>query len=310
VAMQHRAIVVVDVASFTDPARTLLDQRTVHEGLYWILRTAFDESGIDLKGCKVEDRGDGAMVLVPPEFPKSWLVDRLPARLLACLREYNAVHTTESQIMLRVAVHAGEVYQNTNGVVSQAVNLAFRIVDAAPAKSALAASGGMLALIASNDFYHNVVQHEPAADPASYRRIAVSVKQLEAVAWLRLPELPAPMPTQVQTTTPVVSQAPVAQPVRPNSVIFAIVEALLELPFVREVNGRQMLIDMLRPEIATAVPYQSSARLHAYALVSTCIRHEHGLAELFEAVRRLDGESVVVRRLEAIERTALPPSVD
>lgn len=307
--MEHRAIVVVDVASFTDPARTLLDQRTVHEGLYRILRTAFDESGIDLKACKVEDRGDGAMVLVPPEFPKSWLVDQLPARLLACLREYNAVHTTESQIMLRVALHAGEVYQNTNGVVSQAVNLAFRIVDAAPAKSALAASGGMLALIASNDFYHNVVQHEPAADPASYRRIAVSVKQFEAVAWLRLPELPAPVPTQVQTTT-VVSDAPAVQPVRPNSVIFAIVEALLELPFVREVNGRQMLIDMLRPEIATAVPYQASARLHAYALVSTCIRHEDGLAELFEAVRRLEGESVVVRRLEAIERTALPPSVD
>jgi hypothetical protein len=33
----HRTIVVVDVAGFTDPARTMTHQRAVREGLYEVL---------------------------------------------------------------------------------------------------------------------------------------------------------------------------------------------------------------------------------------------------------------------------------
>jgi hypothetical protein len=296
VTAEHRAIVVVDIVSFTDPARTLMDQRTVHDGLYEMLRSAFDSSGIPWKNCRVEDRGDGAMILVSPEFPKLWLVDQWPARLLAGLREYNAVHTVEARVQLRVALHAGEVYENSNGVVSQAVNLAFRILDAKPAKSALATTGGMLALIASNEFYRDVIQQEPAADPNSYRRIAVSVKETETVAWLRLPDV-APLvqvPTQVS----------------PATTLFEIVDALLDLPFVRDTNGRNELIDLLRPEIRNTVAYHPVARLHVVALVKTCLRHDRGLADLLEAVRQLDGDSTPVRRLEAIRQVLLTDPVD
>jgi ethanolamine ammonia-lyase large subunit len=57
--MLHRTIVVVDVAGFTDPARTMVHQRAVHEGLYDVLRGAFSEVGVGLDTCTVEDRGDG-----------------------------------------------------------------------------------------------------------------------------------------------------------------------------------------------------------------------------------------------------------
>jgi hypothetical protein len=76
--------------------------------------------------------------------------------------------------------------------VGQAVNLAFRILQAPEAKSALKVSTGVLALIASDTFYHDVVMQDPAADPDSYRRITVSVKETSAVAWLRLPDRAAP----------------------------------------------------------------------------------------------------------------------
>lgn len=296
---EHRAIVAVDVASFTDPARTLTHLRAVQEGLYDMLRSAFDESGILWKTCHVEDRGDGAMILVPPEFPKLWLADQWQSRLLAALREHNARHSKPARVQLRVALHHGEVYANNEGVISQAVNLAFRILDAKPAKAALEATGAMLALIASNEFYHDVVTQEPAADPASYRRIAVSVKQTETVAWLRLPGANAQSPIE-----------PRVGPVSANP-LFAIVEALLDLPFVRDASGRSMLIDLLPPDIANTAPYNPVARLHVLALVQTCMRHDHGLAHLLDAVRRLDGEtSTTVRHIEEIKRSYLSGSDD
>lgn len=136
-ALQHKTIVVVDVADFTNPARTVAHQLAVHEGLYDVLRSAFAESGIDWEACSIADRGDGAMILIPPEVPKSLLADRLPGRLVAGLRRYNALHSVEAAVQLRVGFHSGEVYENRLGVVSQAVNHAFRILDASAAKSAL-----------------------------------------------------------------------------------------------------------------------------------------------------------------------------
>jgi hypothetical protein len=186
--MLHRTIVVVDVAGFTDPARTMVHQRAVHEGLYDVLRGAFSEVGVGLDTCTVEDRGDGAMILLPPEVDNSKLADQLPSRLVAWLRRYNAVHSAEAAVQLRVALHAGEVSRDGHGAVSAAVNIAFRILEAPEAKSALRLSTGVLALVASDTFYHDVIVHDPAADPDSYRRVPVEVKETSTVAWLRLPD--------------------------------------------------------------------------------------------------------------------------
>ncbi|MCE7007940.1 hypothetical protein LWC34_34735 [Kibdelosporangium philippinense] len=87
-------------------------------------------------------------------------------------------------------------------------------------------------------------------------------------------------------------------------------DALLELPFVREPNSRAMLIDLLPPVIANSVPYSPVTRMHVFALVRTCLRHEQGMPALIEAVRQLDGDSGGVRRLEGIQRLLLSDSVD
>lgn len=199
----HRAIVVVDVASFTDPSRTLAHQWAVHEGLYEVLNEAFAESGIDLGICTVEDRGDGAMILLPPEVPKNLLADQLPTRLVAGLKRYNAIHSEAAAVQLRVGLHSGEVRVNRMGVVSPAINFAFRILEASEAKKALRVTHGVLALIASESFYQDVILHDPAANPESYRQIPVLVKETSAAAWLRLPDgvLPAPAVRKVAAPT-------------------------------------------------------------------------------------------------------------
>ncbi|HEX5404509.1 MAG TPA: hypothetical protein VFX16_19655 [Pseudonocardiaceae bacterium] len=177
---------VVDVARFTDPRRTIFHQEAVREGLYAVLRNAFTEAGIDWVKCTTEDRGDGALILVPPDVPKIRLADQLSDRLLAGLRRYNKVHAAEAAIQLRVALHSGEVWSDANGWVGPEINFAFRILDAEPAKAGLDRSGGMLALIASDNFYRDVVAPDPGADPGGFEQIQVLVKRTSGVAWLRL----------------------------------------------------------------------------------------------------------------------------
>jgi hypothetical protein len=85
----HRAIVCVDVEGFGDQRRTIADQVAVREGLYCALGGAFAKSGVRWADCYREDRGDGVLVLVPPQVPKAVLVTRVPLELAAALARHN-----------------------------------------------------------------------------------------------------------------------------------------------------------------------------------------------------------------------------
>jgi hypothetical protein len=166
----------------------MLHQGVVLEGLRKVLRGAFSETGIELDTCEVEDRGDGKLILMPLGVDNTKLADLLPSRLVAWLRRHNAVYRPEAQVQLRVALHEGEVREDDQGVLSAAVNLAFDLVDAPEAKSILRSTPSVLALIASDHFYQDVIFHDPAADPRSYRQISVQAHEASTVAWLCMPE--------------------------------------------------------------------------------------------------------------------------
>ena len=81
----HRAIMVVDVERFGDRSRTNLNQLAIRDGLYKALTRVFRTSGIAWANCISEDRGDGVLILIPPEVPKTHLVTSLPAGLAEAL---------------------------------------------------------------------------------------------------------------------------------------------------------------------------------------------------------------------------------
>jgi vWA-MoxR associated protein C-terminal domain/vWA-MoxR associated protein middle region 0 len=182
----HHTIVAVDIADFTNPTRTEVHHAAMRNGLYDVLRTAFDEAGVRWESCDHEDRGDGVLILVPSQFSKTLIVDQLPARLVSGLTRYNAVHTAEASIQLRMAVHYGEVQDDDGGKVGIAVNNTFRILEAEPAKADLRKSQGVLAMIASDPLYREVIATDPGTRPDSFRQIAVAVKHTRGVAWLRI----------------------------------------------------------------------------------------------------------------------------
>jgi hypothetical protein len=182
----HRSIVVVDIEGFGDERRTNWHQVAVRDGLYRAMHEAFDHAGIPWSDCDHEDRGDGVFVLVPPEVPKGLLVEVLPLALVAALGRHNGTHKAQEQIRLRMALHAGEVSYDGHGATAAAVNLAFRLLDADTLKTALAASPGVLAIIASSWFFQEVIRHNPACDPVAYRRVHVKAKETATIGWIHL----------------------------------------------------------------------------------------------------------------------------
>ena len=186
----HRAIVCVDVAGFGDLRRTNRDQVAMRDGMYRALRRAFARSGLRWARCHREDRGDGALILVPSEVPKELLAVRLPEELASALDAHNRQAGPRARIRLRAAVHAGEVHHDRHGVAGAAINLAFRLLEAGALKQALHRSPGTLALIASEWFYEEVIRHHPASSPKAYVQVPVSVKETRTRGWVRLPGLP------------------------------------------------------------------------------------------------------------------------
>ncbi|RSM68517.1 hypothetical protein DL991_41400 [Amycolatopsis sp. WAC 01375] len=184
-ALDH-TIVVVDVVGFTAPDRNRLDKLAVHQGMYEVLKTAFAESNVDFDSCAHEDRGDGVLVLLPPTTTKGLVPDLLPDRLAVALRRYNHTRTPQAQMRLRVSLNAGEVLYDGNGWVGDAVDTAFRILDAPLAKEAFAKSDRMIAFISSERFFTDVIEKDPGLLPELYRSIPVSVKTFTGTAYLRL----------------------------------------------------------------------------------------------------------------------------
>ncbi|WP_410587780.1 effector-associated domain 2-containing protein [Amycolatopsis sp. lyj-23] len=279
----------VDIAGYNDPKRTTAHRLVVHDGFWKLMRTAFAEAGIPWDTLFMENTGDGVMIHLPPEVAKADLVAQLPDRMLAELRRYNEVHAAAANVRLRVALHAGEVYQGSHGTISDANSYAFRLLDAAEVKDALKKSKAALALVVSNTFYQDVVRADPAADAPSYRRIPIENKETKTEAWLRLLGF-------VTNGFPVFAPASPAAPDFP-----ALVEALLAVSCVRKSQSRQLVLELFpRREIADLVPHHAEDRLQVIALARTCLRFEGGLAALLAAVRTVEPESPQVVALGAI----------
>ena len=161
------AIVFTDVAGFSDPLRNDSDRDVVRAALYEILRAAFEASGVPWAACYREDRGDGAVIVVPPTISTLRVVDPLAAELADRLRQYNRRASEVVRIQLRVALHVGPVGKDPEGLTGQAVITTARILDAPVIKARLAAEQADLIFAVSDYVYEHVVRScDGRVDPA------------------------------------------------------------------------------------------------------------------------------------------------
>jgi hypothetical protein len=181
----YRAIVALDIESSTTRPNPVKGE--LRNKAYELFEMALCTAGIGKRyRDSFIDRGDGILALIHP-------VDQAP-KLSRLLAEYNASLPWHSQpqrqLRIRVVVHAGDVHYDTNGCYGEALDVAFRLLDAARVKKALKESADPLVLVVSEDIHSSVVRHGyDGIDHESFQPLVrVCVAGRRYPGWVRCPE--------------------------------------------------------------------------------------------------------------------------
>ena len=190
----YRSIVALDIERSTsrpDPIKGELRSKT-----YELFEAALRKAGID--SCHYDpfvDRGDGILALIHPvdQAPKALLLNRAVPVLGRLLADYNAGLPQHSrhqrQLRVRVVLHAGEVHYDANGCFGEALDVAFRLLDAARVKRALEEMADPLILVVSEAIYGSVVRHghDGIDHEAFHQMVRVQVAGRRYPGWIHFP---------------------------------------------------------------------------------------------------------------------------
>ncbi|WP_284746919.1 hypothetical protein [Amycolatopsis sp. RTGN1] len=178
----HCTIVVVDVEGFGLRSRTNPNKVRVRRGMYRAVEHAFIAARIPWAVCWRADLGDGVLVLAPAQISKALFVDLLLGALADEIAAHNRMHPPPECIRLRLALHAGEVSYDDHGVTGSAILHAQQLLDTLELKRALAKTTAVLAVIASDWIFDEVVRHSERSGADTYRAVETSGGR----AWIRL----------------------------------------------------------------------------------------------------------------------------
>jgi len=205
----HRSIIAIDIERSTGPGRTNPIRAELRHEAYRLLGTAMRAAGITEEHCDpLTDRGDGVLALVHPDddLPKTLLLNPLVPALVTLLADRNAslagAERHRRELRLRAVVHAGEVHYDGKGYFGEALDVAFRLLDAPRLKDCLRRAVTPLALVVSEDIYWSIVRHdyegipESAFDPLVGVRVAGRRRQ----GWVHVP-VPQPAPERTALAT-------------------------------------------------------------------------------------------------------------
>jgi class 3 adenylate cyclase len=190
----YRAIVALDIERSTSRSNSIKGE--LRNKTYELFEAALRKAGIN--SChhdRFVDRGDGILALIHPvdQAPKALLLNCVVPALGRLLADYNASLPQHSQqqrqLRVRVVLHAGEVHYDAYGCFGEALDVAFRLLDAARVKRALRERADPLILVVSGDIYSSVVRHGyDGIDQETFRPLVrVQVAGRRYPGWIHLP---------------------------------------------------------------------------------------------------------------------------
>jgi hypothetical protein len=186
-------IFMFDIGSFNAAHRTDLDRGRMRDAMYGAVREVVEAIGSSWAECHHEDRGDGVLVVLPPTISTGKVVMSLVDGLPRALRAHNRFATPEARFQARLAMHVGPVKTDGEGLVSEAINLTSRLLDAQVFKKRLAHAESEVGFMFSDHVYGTVVRHVlEARELTRYERVDFRVKESRLRGWLDLPRSGSP----------------------------------------------------------------------------------------------------------------------
>jgi hypothetical protein len=187
---RRRGIVALDIEGSTsrpDPVKAEL--RTM---LYELFDAALRSAGVSARRRdRFTDRGDGLLALIDPADQALLfnLVIPVFSRLLA---GYNASlpdpGARDRQLRVRVVMHTGNVHDDDNGCFGEALDIAFRLLDAPRVKTTLKAAQGPVLLVVSSDVLNLVASRcRSVTGHTASRLVTVQVAGHEHQGWIHIP---------------------------------------------------------------------------------------------------------------------------
>ncbi len=192
---RHRAIIALDIEQSTSRPDTV--KAVLRRTLYDLFGQALCSAGICRRQRdRFTDRGDGILALIHPvdQVPKAVLLNRAVPALSQLLASYNTgippADRPYRQLRVRAVVHAGEVSYDANGCFGEALDIAFRLLDASGVKKALRDAAGPLTLVISDDIYRAIVRHGyDGIDQHGFRPLVrVHVAGNRYTGWIHTPQ--------------------------------------------------------------------------------------------------------------------------
>jgi hypothetical protein len=187
---RYRIILALDIEGST--TRTNSAKAWLRTVMYELLEAALQEAGIaERHRDGLVDRGDGVLALIHPvdDVPKTALLNSVLPTLARLLREHNSANP-DRQFRLRAVVHAGEVHYDPRGCFGEALDIAFRLLDAPAVKHRLARTTAPIVLVVSADIYRCVVRHgyDGIDDHGFEPIVSVTVGRARHRGWVQVPE--------------------------------------------------------------------------------------------------------------------------
>ncbi len=176
-------VLAVDIKAFGDRRRRDPGRKRMRKMFRQLLEEILADAG--LQPIYIGDRGDGWLLVFPPETADIRLIDPVATTLTSRLGQYNLMAPHEEIIRLRAVVNRCWLTHDGDGLVGEDLNTTYRLLDSPALRRRLSRSSTPLALIISDDFYQRVVKHgHDGVDPAAFHRVWVNEKETQTHAWI------------------------------------------------------------------------------------------------------------------------------
>ncbi|MFJ4668429.1 hypothetical protein [Kitasatospora purpeofusca] len=185
----RRVVLVVDIEAYS--GRPYWVQQAVQERLDRALDHACGRAGVDRGRCEAQDRGDGQLLLLPPDVDEAEALPGLVLGLRDALHTLNRAPGTAGRLRIRAALAQGGVQRAALGYVARAVETACRLLDCEHARSALKETPDTdLALVVADDLFADAFAAGAGGLPVdafTSITVAVPAKRFKTKAWLGTP---------------------------------------------------------------------------------------------------------------------------